>query len=152
MLSRFSRIQLFATLWTITQQAPLPMGFPRQEYSGELPLPSPRDLPDLGIEPMSPAWQADSLWLIHLGSPANETYSNFFKKEEIPKCLSFLCIVWRHSQKVAVHKPWRELLPELNHVGTLSFDFPTPELRKTVLLFKSPSLCYFVMVAWGDAI
>ena len=42
-------------------QAPLPMGFSRQEYWSGLPCPSPGDLPDPGIEPGSPAWQADSL-------------------------------------------------------------------------------------------
>ena len=41
--------------------------FPRQEYWSGLPLPSPGDLPDPGIEPMSPAWQVDSLPLSHLG-------------------------------------------------------------------------------------
>ena len=40
---------------------PLPMGFSRQEYCSGLPCPSPGDLPDLGIEPMSPTLQADSL-------------------------------------------------------------------------------------------
>ena len=50
------------TPWTIAHQAPLPMGFSRQEYwSGLLPFPSPGDLPDLKIEPRSPALQADSL-------------------------------------------------------------------------------------------
>ena len=47
------------------------MGFPRQEYRSGLPLPSPGDLPDPGIEPTSPAWQADSLALSHLGSPCS---------------------------------------------------------------------------------
>ena len=46
----------------------LSMGFPRQEYWGGLPFPLPGDLPDPGIEPSSPAWQADSLPLSHLGS------------------------------------------------------------------------------------
>ena len=45
----------FATPWTVTCQAPLSMGFPRQEYWSGLPLPSPGDLPDPGIEPKSPA-------------------------------------------------------------------------------------------------
>ena len=49
------------TPWTVALQAPLSMGFPRQEYWNELPLPSPGDLPDPGIEPRSPALQADSL-------------------------------------------------------------------------------------------
>ena len=46
---------------TITCQAPLCMGFSRQEYWSELSVPSPGDLPNPGIEPGSPALQADSL-------------------------------------------------------------------------------------------
>ena len=45
----------FATPWTLAHQAPLSMGFPRQEYWSELPFPSPGDLPDPGIEPESSA-------------------------------------------------------------------------------------------------
>ena len=47
--------------WTITHQAPLSMGFPRQAYWSGLPFPSPGNLPDPGIEPRTPALQADSL-------------------------------------------------------------------------------------------
>ena len=54
--------------WTIACQAPLSMGFPRQEFWSGLPFPSPGDLPNLGIKLKSPAWQADSLPLSHLGS------------------------------------------------------------------------------------
>ena len=50
-----------ATPWTIACQAPLSMGFSRQEYWSGLPFPSPGDLPDPGIEPGSPALHADSL-------------------------------------------------------------------------------------------
>ena len=53
MLSRFSRVQLCATLWTIAHQAPLSMGFSKQEYQSGLPCPSPGDLPNVGIEPMT---------------------------------------------------------------------------------------------------
>ena len=49
------------TPWTVALQAPLSMGFPRQEYWSGLPFPSPGDLPDPGIEPGSPALQAVSL-------------------------------------------------------------------------------------------
>ena len=56
-----SRVQLFATLWTVAHEAPLSMGFSRQEYWSELPFPSPGDLPNSGIEPESPALQADAL-------------------------------------------------------------------------------------------
>ena len=50
-----------ATPWTVARQAPLSMGFPRWEYWSGWPFPSPKDLPDSGIEPGSPALQADSL-------------------------------------------------------------------------------------------
>ena len=49
------------TSWTVAHQAPLSMGFPRQEYWSGLPFPSPGDLPNAGIKPKSPALQADSL-------------------------------------------------------------------------------------------
>ena len=49
-----SHVQLFAVPWTVAHQAPLSMRFTRQEYWSGLPFPSPGDLPDLGIEAMSP--------------------------------------------------------------------------------------------------
>ena len=49
------RVWLFATPWTVAYQVPPFMGFPRQKYWSGLPFPSPRDLPDPGIEPGSPA-------------------------------------------------------------------------------------------------
>ena len=55
-----SRVQLFATPWTVAHQAPPPMGFSRQEYWSGLPFPSPGDLPDPEIKPGSP-FQADAL-------------------------------------------------------------------------------------------
>ena len=56
--------QLCLTLcdpWMVARQAPLFMGFSKQEYWSELPFPSPGDLPDPGIKPGSPALQVDSL-------------------------------------------------------------------------------------------
>ena len=47
------RSDSFATLWTIARQAPLSMGFSRQEYWSGLPFPPPEDLPDPGIKPVS---------------------------------------------------------------------------------------------------
>ena len=67
-----SRVQLFLTLWTVAYQAPLSMGFSRQECWSELLFPSPGHLPDSGIEPtspVSPALQADSLPAETLGKP-----------------------------------------------------------------------------------
>ena len=53
MLSRFNRVLLFATLWTVARQAPLSMEFSRQESWSGLPCPPPGDLPEPGIEPVS---------------------------------------------------------------------------------------------------
>ena len=50
-----------ATSWTVARQAPLSIGFSRQEYWSGLPFPSPGDLSDPGIKPGSPAMQVDSL-------------------------------------------------------------------------------------------
>ena len=62
------------TPWTVAHQGPSSMGFSRQEYWTGVPFPSPEDLPDPGIEPGSPALQADALTseppgkpMIHLG-------------------------------------------------------------------------------------
>ena len=62
-----SCVQFFAAPWTVAHQALLSMGFSKQEYwSG---LPSPGVLSSPGIEPTSPALQADSLPLSHPGRP-----------------------------------------------------------------------------------
>ena len=53
LLSHFSHIRFFPTLWTITHQAPLSIGFSRPELWSGLPFPPPRDLPDPGIKPAS---------------------------------------------------------------------------------------------------
>ena len=57
----YSCVRLFATPWTVTHQAPLSMGFSRQEYWSGLPFPSPGDLPDPGFEPGSPALLEDAI-------------------------------------------------------------------------------------------
>ena len=53
MLSHFSRVQLFATLWTIAHQTPLSMRFSRKDYWSGLPCPPPGDLPNPAVEPTS---------------------------------------------------------------------------------------------------
>ena len=61
-----------ATPWTVAYQASLSMGFSRQERWSGLPFPSPGDLPDPGIEPRSPALQADALPSEPPGNPGAE--------------------------------------------------------------------------------
>ena len=80
-----SRVQLFATPWTVAYQAPPSMGFSRQEHWSGLPFPSPGDLLDPGIEPRSPTLQTDALLseppgkpklqqLDHEGNPSNTVF------------------------------------------------------------------------------
>ena len=63
-----SHVRLFATPWTLAHQAPLSMGFPKQEHWSGMLFPSPGDLPNPGIQSVFPAWQAASLLLSHPGS------------------------------------------------------------------------------------
>ena len=71
MLGHFSHVKLFATPWTVARQAPLSMGFSRQEYWNRLPCPPPGDLPNPGIEPaLCPlCWQGGSSPLEPPGKP-----------------------------------------------------------------------------------
>ena len=76
MVLRYQETHTCLTLCNPTDcspQAPLSMGFSRQEYWSGLPFLPPRDLPDLGIELMSPALQVDSLPLSHWGRPSRQT-------------------------------------------------------------------------------
>ena len=70
-----SRVQLFATPWTVAYQAPPSMGFSRQEYWSGLPFPSPGDLPNPGIEPGSLALQTDALPSEPPGKPVRKANS-----------------------------------------------------------------------------
>ena len=69
MLSHFGRVQLFATLWTVALQAPLSMGFFRQEYWSAWPCPLAGGLPDPGIE-TAPLilWKSELKKILYLSS------------------------------------------------------------------------------------
>ena len=73
-------VRLFAIPWTVAHQSPLSLGFPRQGYWSGLPFPSPGDPPDQGIEPTSPALQADVLLLQsrNLSSAPSHPYLKLF--------------------------------------------------------------------------
>ena len=66
------------TPWTVACQAPLSMGFSRQEYRSGLPFPSPGHLPNAGIKPRSPALQADSLPTELGGKRCQSVYRFYF--------------------------------------------------------------------------
>ena len=80
LLSCFSRVRLCATPWTAAYQASPSMGFSRREHWSGLPFPSPRDLPNPGIEPMSPALADDRFFTTEPPGKLMEYYSALKKK------------------------------------------------------------------------
>ena len=83
----------FVTLRTVALQAPLSLGFPRQEYCSRLPSSLPGDLSDPGIDPCLLHWQADSLPLSHQGSPQSgsiypKSNNNFARQVNLTPVLS----------------------------------------------------------------
>ena len=72
-----STVRLFATLWTVAHQAPLSMGFSRQEYWSGLPYSPPGIYPTQGLNLHLLHWQADSLPLSHLGRPQSDSIDHF---------------------------------------------------------------------------
>ena len=80
-----SRVRLFATSWTVAYQAPPSIGFSRQEYWSGLPFPSPGDLPNPGMEPGSPALEADTLTSEPPGKCSNvkQCFLSFCESESV---------------------------------------------------------------------
>ena len=79
-MKSLSGVRLFATPWTVAHKAPLSTGFSRQEYWSGLPFPSPGDLPHPGIEPRSPALQADALTSEPPGKPIKSNSQNICQR------------------------------------------------------------------------
>ena len=83
MLSRFSCVRLFLTLWTVAHQAPLSVGFFRQKYWSRLLCPPPGNLPNPGIKSKSPALQVDFYHLNPQGSPGRQIcYNKLIENKE----------------------------------------------------------------------
>ena len=96
-MKSLSRVLLFATPWTVTYQVPPSMGFPRQEYWNGLPFPSPEDLFHPGIEPGSPALQADTL----LSESPGKRSLNHWTTREVPESGDYSPVVV-HELLIAV--------------------------------------------------
>ena len=79
-MKSFSRVWFFATPWTVTLQPPPSMGFSKQEYWNGLPFPSPGDLSDPGIGPMSLPYCSQ---ILYLGSKAMANLDSVFKSRDI---------------------------------------------------------------------
>ena len=89
-------VRLFVTPWTVAHQAPLSMGFSKQEYWSGLPFPSPGDLPHPGIEPRSPTLHTDSLPSEAPGNPLSVVNELCIKSLQL--CLN-LCDLMDYSPR-----------------------------------------------------
>ena len=97
-----SHVRLFATPWTVANQASLSMGFSRQEYWSGLLFPFPGDLPNPGIEPRSPTMRADALPSEPPGKPHSSESVQFSSVAQA--CLTF-CDP-HESQNARLLCPW----------------------------------------------
>ena len=104
------------TLWTVVLQAHLAMGFSRQEYLRGLPFPSPGDLPDSGIEPGSPALQADALTsepqfalicLLTKKKKKKEKEKKDYKREALLTTMTLCSLGMENQRNVTAVKDWR---------------------------------------------
>ena len=103
LLSHVSHVWLFATPWTVAHQAPLSMGFSRQEDWSGLPCPPPRDLPDPGMEPvslMSPALAGGVFTM----STTWEAFSVLQKPLLCPKLQTLYLLLTNSKQRITVVK------------------------------------------------
>ena len=87
-VSSLSRVRFSATPGAAARQAPLFMGFPRQDYRSGLPFPSPEDLPDPGIEPPSPALAGGFFTTAPPGKPALE-----IQRQKCTKTSRYCCSI-----------------------------------------------------------
>ena len=111
-----SHVQLLETPCTVASQASLSMGFSRQEYWNGLSFPSPVDLPDPGIEPGSPALQADSL---PSEPPGNPQFLFFFHENvlNVVKCFFYISLdnhFFLHSFNVVYFNQFSYSLHSMN--------------------------------------
>ena len=127
-----SRILLLATPWTVAHQATLFMGFPRQEYWIGLLFPSPGDLLDPGIEPRSPALQADSL----LSEPPAKSWCRIVYMSNLSG-LSFVYFSLFLFQDICTD------------MSTFSFFLFSPSLIRTSSLRYNHYMCLFRAQTWG---
>ena len=104
LLSHFSHIWVFATLWTVARQPPLSMGFSRQKHLSGLPFPPPGGLPDPGIKPV-PLTSTALANGFFFTSATWEVQGNNSKTKKVEKCL------FRKSTKQEI-KVWFSVFPD----------------------------------------
>ena len=118
--------------WTIARQAPLSMGFPRQEYWNGLPFPSAGDLLDPGIEPTSPALQVDSLPRSHL-----ESLEMVWSEVKSLSCVWLFATRWTGVVQILSLKNYSWCPRFLNQLNKSSLALKNAQTRVTVQQFKN---------------
>ena len=139
-----SHVQLFTTPWTVVHQAPLSLGFSRQEYWCSLPFPSPGDLPDPGMELESPAlagwfFTTEPNWG-HISINAQIMMWDPFLSMQVFRapCVYLECF-W--ETRGVTSGAWRESVLVL--MRDVSINPPLHHLYKEVLLERAPDASSF---------
>ena len=147
-MKSLSRVRLFGTPWTVVHQVPPSVGFPRQEYWSGLPFPSPGDLPDPGIEPMSPAFPALAgrfFTLCHLGSPHKmvqfscSVMSNSLQVHRLQHTRFPLSIT--NSQSLLKLMSIESVMPS-NHLILCGPLLPLPSIFPSIMVFSNESVLH----------
>ena len=127
--NRFSCVWLFETLWTVTHQAPLSMGFSRQEHWSGLPFPPPGRLLTLGSNPCLLCllhWQAGSLPLVSSGMAIIKKIQKQQMQERVwAECKLVQPVwktVWRFLKKLKIELPYRHCNPTPGHISREKHD------------------------------
>ena len=135
-----SPVQLFMTLWTVARQAPLSMGFSRQEYWRGLPFPSPREFPNPGIKPtslVSPALTSGFFTIMPPGKPL----SGLGKASD---GVRHICCCWRPS----FHSPLILFSPVFNWVLSTHTSYTSRESSPSLHSQRWTLACVHSSVPW----
>ena len=141
-----SHVQLFATPWTVAYQAPLSMGFSKQEYQSGLPFPPPKDLLNPGIKAESPALQADSLPLSHLGSPFLEARNLKKKKNPKSRAMSPLKVPGKNLSLLLPEFWWLSAILAISWYTDVSYLYCWCIISASGITWPS-SLCIWVQIS-----
>ena len=108
------------TSWTVVGQAPLSMGFSRQEYWSRLPCPPPGDLPGPGMEPRPPTLQVDSLPYKPPGKPKNTGVGSLSLLQEIFVFYFIYLFILLYNTVLVL--PYTDMIKPIKHIS-----FPGPD-------------------------
>ena len=142
-----SHVRLFATPWTVAHQVPLSVEFSRQEYWSGLPFPSAGDLPEPGIEPLSPALQANLSK--PPGAPAANCNISSVQFSSVTQSCPIICDPMNHSTPGL---PVHHQLPESTQPMSIESVMPSNCLILCHPLLLLPSIFPSIRVFSNDSV